>query len=247
MPTSPFLALPGELRNRIYELCVEPKPIKLPRMPKKMEKSYAHVHWGLYGCLRNVCKQTRAEFGPIYMARTVLVIHQVTANTFLKSFYHDPRRQRVPANEQLQSSHLTDKLGASTTTGNIQIITYFGLRWDATLLVRLCAKYPALKVTLNEASACLRLAPTVKDFFTSISSGAFRPRGFQRIEITCSTLPDIRFTFQNERAMEDMMKRVGELDPRQSVIKSGAPAMDAFAILFAAASGGMYKHSAPRF
>jgi hypothetical protein len=181
------------------------------------------------------------------MARTVLVVHEITANTFLKSFYPDPGRQHVPANEQLQSSHLTDRLGASTTTGNIQIITYFGLRWDATLLVRLCAKYPALKVTLNEASACLRLAPTVKDFFTSISSGTFRPHVFQKIEITCSTLPDIRFTFQNERAMEDMMTRVGELDPRQSMIKSGAPAMDAFAILFAAESGGMYKHSAPRF
>ncbi|KAI4943316.1 hypothetical protein J4E91_009515 [Alternaria rosae] len=139
MSTSTFLSLPGEIRNRIYEYCIESKAIQIPRMPKRSKNPYEYVCCGLYGSLRNVCRQTRAEFGPMYMAKTVLVIHQVTANKFLYSFYPELRKQELVASEQLQRDRPTDKLPVSTgvpgVQGNIQIITYFGLRYDATPLI----------------------------------------------------------------------------------------------------------------
>jgi len=252
MSTSPLLSLPGEIRNRIYEYCVEPKAIQLPRMPKRAEKPYEHVRFGLYGSLRNVCRQTRAEFGSMYMAKTVLVIHQVTAHKFFYSFYPGLRKQNGFGNEPLQPGRPTDELPVSTgvpgVQGNIRITTYYGLRYDTRLLVRLCAKYPSVKVAFTDASACLDLASSVDDFFAHISSGAFRPHlelVFQRIDITCSTVPEICFTFYSREIMEKAMKRVGEVDSRQALIEMGAPAMDAFAILFTDATS-VYKHSAPQ-
>jgi hypothetical protein len=255
MSTPPFFALPAELRNRIYELCIESKALQLPRHPRLKKEHYADVRCGLYGSLRNVCRQTRAEFGSMSMSKTVTLIHQITANAFLKAFYPE-LKQPVLAREELKFRRCTEKLLTKTSTaisavqGNILIITYFGHRYDATPLVRLCAEYPAFKVTFTEASACLRFASLLNDFFASISSGAFRPyldRVLQKIEITCSKLPEIRLLFQSERVMEDVMARVGTTDPRESLIMMGAPPMDAFNILFEAKTGreSVCKYSAP--
>jgi hypothetical protein len=137
----------------------------------------------------------------MYMAETVHVVHQVTANTFLYSLYPELRQQNELASEQLQSGCQTDKHHASTSVsglqGNIQIITYFGHEYDATPLIHLCVKNPAFKVSFTDASACLRLGCLVNDFFATISSGAFRPhmKRIQRIAITCSTQPEITKNF----------------------------------------------------
>ena len=253
MSTSTFLSMPGEIRNRVYEYCIEPKAIQIPRMPKRSKNPYEHARCGLYGSLRNVCRQTHAEFGPMYMAKTVLVIHQVTANKFLYSFYPELRKQQLLASEQLQRDRTTDKLPVSTgvpgVQGNIQIITYFGLRYDATPLVRLCTMHPAFKVAFKDASACLHLASSVRDFFVTISSGAFRPhleRILERIEIICSTVPQIWFTFHSSNVMEKSMARVGKVDPRQALIEMGAPPMDTFAVVFTDCTGTVDKRSDPQ-
>ena len=249
MSTLTFLSLPGEIRNRIYEYCVEPKPRQLLRMPKRPRKHYRNTRYGLYGSLRNVCKQTRAEFGPMYMAETVHAVHQVTANTFLYSLYPELRQQNELASEQLQSGCRTDKHHASTSAsglqGNIQIITYFGHEYDATPLIHLCAKNPAFKVSFTDASACLRLGCLVNDFFATISSGAFRPhmKRIQRIAITCSTQPEITL-FLPCSVADDLMAHVG--DPRQAMNEMGAPPMDAFAVVFRDGTGRLYERSEPR-
>jgi hypothetical protein len=189
----------------------------------------------------------------MYMAKTVMVVHQITANSFLKTFYPE-LRQLALAREEPQSRHNIEMLPASRTNaipgvqGNILIISYFGTRFDATLLVRLCTKYPSFKVTFTEASACLRHAALLGDFFTMLSSGAFRPdfeNVFEKVEISCSMLPEIRFNFYSASVMEGAMAHYGTADPRQSLVKMGAPPMNAFAILFAVETESAYKHSAP--
>lgn len=86
------------------------------------------------------------------------------------------------------------------------------------------------------------------DFFAKISSGVFRPdleRLIQRVDISCSMLPEMRFTFHSRRAMEDLFEQDGAADPRQALIKMGAPPMNAFAIFFLAETEDVYKRSAP--
>lgn len=243
MVAPPLLALPGELRNRIYEFCVEPKALYIPRHPKRTKKHYAHARWGLYGSLRNVCRQTRAEFGSSYMAKNVMVLHQITANAFLKTFYPDLRQPKVPSGEPPLERGTAD----SSAQGNILIMSYFGQPYDATPLARLCMNYPNFNVTFTDASACLRLAVLLDGFFANISSGTFRPdfeRLIQKVEISCSMQPEMRFTFQSRRAMEDFVEQSGIADPRQVLMKMGAPPMNGFAILFGDDTGDVYKHSA---
>jgi len=189
----------------------------------------------------------------MYMAKTVLVVHQITANAFLEAFYPELRQLKLSSEEPLLK-RCTDVLPASSTNavsgvhGNIMIISYFGNRYDATPLVRLCMKHPNFKVTFTDASACLRLAVLLDDFFTKVSSGAFRPdleHMFQRVEISCSLLPEMRFTFQSGRTMHDIVAQDGTADPRQSLIEMGAPPLNAFAILFTAETESVYKYSAP--
>ncbi|KAL1792513.1 hypothetical protein ACET3X_009020 [Alternaria dauci] len=171
MVAPPLLALPGELRNRIYEFCVEPKALYIPRHPIRTKKHYAHARCGLYGSLRNVCRQTRAEFGSSYMAKNVMVLHQITANAFLKTFYPDLRQPKVSSGEPPLEHGTAD----SSVQGNILIMSYFGQPYDATPLARLCMKYPNFNVTFTDASACLRLAVLLDGFFANISSGEAPP------------------------------------------------------------------------
>jgi hypothetical protein len=45
--------------------------------------------------------------------------------------------------------------------------------------------------------------------------------------------------------MEDLFEQDGAADPRQALIKMGAPPMNAFAIFFLAETEDVYKRSAP--
>ncbi|CAE7179011.1 hypothetical protein P3342_002237 [Pyrenophora teres f. teres] len=240
MSTSPLLSLPGELRNRIYEFCTEPKPRQLPRNPKP---DYARRPFGLYGSLQYTCQQVRTEFRPIYLARTALIVHQITVDTFLRTFYPQPTKV-VPSNEVQSAKSKPQELPAFIPTaiygvqGNIHIRTYFGQRYDATLLARLCLHHKQLKVTFLEASASLSIAPALTGFFANLSSGIFfldMKKLFMKISITCSRYPTIALTFHPGRSIKDVVASDGTSDPRKLLARMGAPPMSEFTVLFKSA------------
>ena len=240
MSTSPFLSLPGELRNRIYDFCTEPKPRQLPRSPRP---EYSHRPFGLYGSLQYACRQVRTEFRPVYMARTALIVHQSTADTFLKIFYPQSTRNSL-SNEAQSAERSAYELPAFNQTaiygvqGNIQLRTYFGQRYDATLLARLCIQHKHFRVTFLEASASLDIAPALTEFFAQLSAGIFSldlENLFMKISIVCSRYPTVAFVFHPGRSMKDLVASDGISDPRELLARMGAPPMTAFTILFRSA------------
>ncbi|RMZ67607.1 hypothetical protein GMOD_00001555 [Pyrenophora seminiperda CCB06] len=121
---------------------------------------------------------------------------------------------------------------------NIYIKTYFGQRYDATLLARLCLQNKHLKVTFLEASASLDIAPALTRFFAHLSSGSFfldLDNLFMKVSITCSRYPTVALTFQPGRSIKDVVARDGTADPRELLARMGAPPMGAFTILFKSA------------
>jgi hypothetical protein len=247
MPTSHFLLLPGELRNRIYSFCIEPKTryfLKNPRSNtfKKLRP------FGVYGSLYHACRQTRAEFGSWYMASTTLQVHQITLNVFLGTFY--PFLNKPQAKEIIHvKAHEVPRhatTGISGVQGNIHIQVYFGARFDATLLVQLVLKYPAVKITFAEAAPSLRLANALNELFADLSSGKFRldfKHIFDRFWVTCSRVPEVAYSLQAGRTIEDIPVPNGITDPRLVLYHNGAPAMEDFAIMIQ--SEDVIRHSAP--
>jgi hypothetical protein len=249
MATSQFLLLPGELRNRIYSFCSETKAREVPRKPRSSIKTQRAL-FGIYGSLQYACRQTRAEFGPMYMASTVLKVHQPTLDGFLRTFY--PHLKTLHA-KGTDSYHIkVPKVpdfplkGISGVQGNIHIKTYFGTQLDATLLMQLCLDSPAVKVTFMEASASLRLAHALNKLFANLSSGRFRPdfcRTFDRVWIICNAYPTITYSLQSGRTIDNIPVSDGVSDPRRILYHNGAPAMEDFAVTIQ--SDGIIRRSSP--
>lgn len=87
---SPFLSLPGELRNRIYDFCAEDGAVNLPA-------SQSH-----FGNLRYVCQLIYTEFSSVYLARTAVILEPADVERYLAIYYpglqaHEPNALDIPA------------------------------------------------------------------------------------------------------------------------------------------------------
>ncbi|KAF2871691.1 hypothetical protein BDV95DRAFT_572552 [Massariosphaeria phaeospora] len=73
-----FLSLPGELRNRIYDICVEDYPRSyIPGISRP----------GQYLGLALACRQVRSEFLPIYIGCNVVNVPATELPTYIRTFY----------------------------------------------------------------------------------------------------------------------------------------------------------------
>lgn len=77
-----LLSLPGELRNRIYDHCVEPETVA----------SLA------FTTLRYTCRAVYQEYTPLYLARTTILLRPSEVERYLSAFYPstDPCGQSIP-------------------------------------------------------------------------------------------------------------------------------------------------------
>jgi hypothetical protein len=221
--SSLLLLLPGELRNHIYSFCAEPKIRSLRRNPRP------NNGWkrssGRYGNLRCVCRQVREEFAPIYAANTTIRIHELTADLYIKAFY--PHLVESTKSPTIARGFLFDP------TNTLEIATYFGMEFDARLLIRLCQQQSEIKVKFLDASACLDLAVELDEFFASISSGAFRPdmeNTFHSIIIRCTLQPSITVKFRSNAVFEKSASSVEESELRGELVRMGAPALTSFSL-----------------
>jgi hypothetical protein len=232
---APLLLLPGELRNRIYGYCVEPKRRELLRNPKPT--GIFLRSFGDYGSLRYVSRQLRAEFSPIYNANTVTKIHQPDVNSFITTFYPqvtnlDRKRQEKKAISVFPNLAPSSISGIQ---GNILIKIYFGHSFNATPLACLCLQHPMVRVRFFDMVATLRLAAELDAFFVSMSTGIFVPdleNTIQRIQIQCSRRPEINFLLHPEaqRQHEEAYPQDKYFDARERLVSMGGPAMESFTI-----------------
>ncbi|CAN9475514.1 unnamed protein product [Alternaria alternata] len=80
---SRLLALPGELRNKIYSFCVEPVPVSL-RL--RHEDNTEPV--GKFRCLTQTCRQIRREFQPLYRNQTIIRLESTYHYArYIRDFY----------------------------------------------------------------------------------------------------------------------------------------------------------------
>ncbi|KAI8931082.1 hypothetical protein NX059_012093 [Plenodomus lindquistii] len=78
-----LLRLPVELRNRIYEHCVEDHPIPVA-------SHHGEYHWnsaGNFGALAKTCRQIRQEFLPLYLQNTTQKLQNSESTNFIAKFY----------------------------------------------------------------------------------------------------------------------------------------------------------------
>jgi hypothetical protein len=232
---APILLLPGELRNRIYGYCVEPKRRKLLRNPKPT--GIFLRSFGDYGSLRYVCRQMRVEFSPIYNAATVVEIHQPSVNSFIATFYPHVTKLAGSKQEKKPTSNFPNFAPSSTSgiQGNILIRTYFGHSFNATLLAHLCLQHPTVRVRFFDLITTLKLAAELDAFFVSLSTGIFLPdleNTIQNIQIRCSRSPEINFLLHPEaqRQHEEAYPQDKYFDARERLVSMGGPAMKSFTI-----------------
>ncbi|KAH7130376.1 hypothetical protein B0J11DRAFT_566412 [Dendryphion nanum] len=90
----PFLKLPGELRNRVYDYCVStPQQALLQLLPRRHSlrscqspEKISKQHRKFTG-LTQVCRQLRWEFRPLYMLAQEIGLDFTKINEYLNTFY----------------------------------------------------------------------------------------------------------------------------------------------------------------
>jgi hypothetical protein len=81
----PFLALPGEVRNKIYEYAAESisQPPTFSKHPKRRSASQRPLFLGL----TQVCRQIRTEYLPLYRSRTIHIVGVDEATKYIDTFF----------------------------------------------------------------------------------------------------------------------------------------------------------------
>ena len=81
----PFLRLPAEIRNRVYEYATAEmkRPLRLYHILPCYDRDSEHSYIGL----NTICRQVRAEFRPLFYRNLEVVIHLRDLRPFLRTFF----------------------------------------------------------------------------------------------------------------------------------------------------------------
>lgn len=217
----PFLSLPGELRNRIYDFCVEEGAVNLPA---------SHT---CFGNLRYVCKLLYTEYTPIYMDTTVVTLQAADIDRYFAAFY--PGLQ--PCNG-IMPNELIEHMRASQGRGQIRIDLPVGATLDlrffanmrSTKLHFIIVRGGSINRPLEDAGELLRaiMDPSCSIVFQeSVEQILFR-YSFQA-EIVIKLHRGI--TFEN---LSDVMS---DRSPRQWLVQQGLPALQHLKIVMESSEG----------
>ncbi|KAF2846253.1 hypothetical protein T440DRAFT_522007 [Plenodomus tracheiphilus IPT5] len=78
-----LLQLPAEVRNLIYNYCVEDHPV----LVTSHCENYGWNSAGDYGALAKTCRQIRQEFLPLYLENTTIKLYESSNASFITTFY----------------------------------------------------------------------------------------------------------------------------------------------------------------
>ena len=123
-----LLSLPGELRNRIYDHCVEPETVA----------SLA------FSNLRYTCRAVYQEFTPLYLARTTILLRPSEVERYLSVFYPstDPSGQSIPRTTATPGTII------SNIHGNLRIDCRHDGVLDLMPFVQLRSRVPEIRIAL---------------------------------------------------------------------------------------------------
>lgn len=219
----PFLSIPGELRNCIYDFCAEEGVINLP------------VSTTRFGNLRYVCKLLRTEFTPVYLAMTDFALQAADIHRYLTAFYPDlqSRDRTIPntSTDTVQTSNLGGRVRIDVSLGTTLDLSLFSrLRCSSSGMHIILVRGASINWSLQDASKLLRaiMEPACPIDYQEI---------VQYILFRYSLNPEIVIKLHRGVSFEELIDLMPDRSPRQWLVQQGLPALRYLNILMESSEG----------
>lgn len=223
----PLLDLPGELRNHIYDYCVELGPVALPSPLHDQSPSRP-----LFGGLRHACKTLYVEFTPIYLDRTVILIHSSNPGRYISAVY--PKQQTL----RNDGGHVN--LSSPNIFGQIKLHVRIGDALDLTPFAGLLARAPYMSVefasTYGIHRAFCDIADVLKLIMDASCSVDFE-NTVERIMFRCSLRSQVVLKLHRHVMLEDLFADDIPRIPRSWLIRQGFSAIECLEVVMESSEG----------
>ena len=230
----PLLSLPGELRNRIYDYCIEPGAITLrPAHRRHRYNPSAIPFWGL----RYTCRVLYTEYTPIYLARTTVSLQPSDVERYLLVFYPRPSTHQI----EIESS----KVLAPNIHGDILIYISLGETLDLTSFAGLQSRAPNIRIRIARGAAIspmmkdgIEILRTITDASCSIDFEHTVERVLFRYSLRAELVVKLHRGVQYERLLEQAPDR----SPRSWLVQQGLSVLSALKVVMEGSEGVVRDH-----
>ncbi|KAJ8114095.1 hypothetical protein OPT61_g3945 [Boeremia exigua] len=223
----PLLSLPGELRNRIYDYCVESGLIVLPPAVHRYAPSFP-----CFGGLRYASKTLYIEFTPIYLKRTIVSIHPSDIERYLSVVY--PKQQHLP-NDTPSVVELKPN-----TCGRIRIDLRLSEALDLTPFAGLWSRAPNIRIEFARSSALNAVMGNITDLLKALMNASCCfdfERVVERILFRHSLRSEVVIKLQRGVLLDDLFDETMHRSPRQWLTWQGLPVLDHLKIVMESSEG----------
>src|SRR5690242_9073454 len=223
----PLLSLPGELRNRIYDYCIESGLIALP--PALGGHSLSRP---LFGGLRYASKVLYVEFTPMYLRRTTVLIHSSNPGGYISAVY--PKQRTLPNGDNCV-------IGPSPNIyGQIKIHVRLGDVLDLTPFAGLLARAPHAQVEFAPTSAMRPVVDDMADLLRVIMDAPC-PINFDDMVVgilfRCSLRSQVIFKLHRQILSKDLFDGVAIRSPRRWLLQGNLPTLDLLEVVMESSEG----------
>ena len=230
LSASSLLSLPGELRNRIYNYCVEPGSITLHSAHRQhRHRPYPIPFWSL----RHVCRLLYNEFTPIYLAKTMVTLQPSDVERYIAVFYSTPSSYLL--GETLSSNFLIPKVH-----GNIMIHISLGQTLDLTSVAGLLSRAPNVRIRLARGAASSAMMKDGIKLLDSITSGSCSidfENTVERMLFRYSVRAELVVKFQQGIQYGELLDQTPERNARSWLVQQGLPVMSALKVVMEGSEG----------
>ncbi|KAH6621834.1 hypothetical protein C7974DRAFT_397224 [Boeremia exigua] len=210
-----LVSLPGELRNRIYDYCIESGPITLPLTLH----GYAHSR-PYFGGLRHVSRSLYVEFTPIYLDRTIVSLSPSDVERYLSVIY--PKHE-APSTDKFAVGGL-----GTNIHGHIRINLRLSEVLDLTPFAGLLSRAPNIRIEFARSSAISAVVWDVVVLLRKIMHASC-PIDFEktveRILFRYSLRSEVVIKLHRNVPLEKMFDDAMRHSPRQWLVRQGLPVL----------------------
>ncbi|KAJ4984941.1 hypothetical protein SVAN01_09547 [Stagonosporopsis vannaccii] len=223
----PLLSLPGELRNRIYDYCVESGPVALP--PALHAQSPSRP---LFGGLRHASKLLYVEFTPLYLRRTMVLIHSSNPGGYISAVY--PKQRTLPNDDNRVTG------SSPNTHGQMKIHVRLGEVLDLTPFAGLMARAPHTRVEFAFTFAIRPVIENMADLLRRIMDASCSidfENIVEGILFRCSLRSQVVFKLHRHVLLKDLFEGITIRNPRNYLIQQGLADLNSLEVVMETSEG----------
>lgn len=223
----PFLSLPGELRNHIYDYCVEARPIT----PFPAIHQYA-PSVPQFRDLRHASKKLYIEFTPLYLKRTIVSLDHSDVERYLSVFY--------PNHQDLSVGNRLVKGLNPIIHGHIRIHIRQSDVLDLTPFAGLLARAPNVHLEFVCKAATQAVLRNISEFARSItdpSRSINLENIVERVLFRCSLRSQVVIKLQQHVLLDELFNDYPNLNPRDWLIRQGFLATEHLELVMESSEG----------